>query len=100
MRMVRVIVGIFFFGSISAAQAPTQFEVTAIKPGSGPPRGCRGGPGTSDPGRMSCSEPLTSLVRRAYQVKSYQFMPPEWMQDSRFEIDVKIPAGATLEQTH
>jgi uncharacterized protein (TIGR03435 family) len=36
----------------------------------------------------------------AYQLQSYQFTPPDWMQDSRFEIDAKIPAGATQEQMY
>ncbi len=49
---------------------------------------------------MSCLETLAILVRRAYQLKSYQFTPPDWMQDSWFEIDTKIPAGATQEQMH
>jgi len=43
---------------------------------------------------------LATLVRQAYQLKSYQFTAPDWMQDNRFEIDAKIPAGATQEQTY
>jgi uncharacterized protein (TIGR03435 family) len=37
---------------------------------------------------------------RAYQLKSYQFTPPDWMRDSWFEIDAKIPAGATQDLTY
>jgi uncharacterized protein (TIGR03435 family) len=112
MRIVAVIASVFFFGTIALAQAPAppaQFEVAAIKPSSGPqrgraeiatPLGCRGGPGTPDPGRMSCREALGYFVMRAYQLKSYQFTPPDWMRDSWFEIDAKIPAGATQEQMY
>jgi uncharacterized protein (TIGR03435 family) len=111
MRMVRLHASVFFCESIVQIIAPViaqaqslapsaQFEVAAIKLSSGSQRGCRGGPGTSDPGRISCLEALAALVRQAYQLKSYQFTPPDWMQDSRFEIDAKIPAGATEEQTY
>ena len=43
---------------------------------------------------------LATLVRQAYQLKSYQFTPPDWMQDSWFEIEAKIPAGATQKQMY
>jgi uncharacterized protein (TIGR03435 family) len=109
MRIALIGASVFLIGSIALAQAPAQFEVAAIKPSSGPqpgrtvmttPPGCRGGPGTSDPGRLSCLETLATLVRQAYQLKSYQFTPPDWMQTTWFEIDAKIPTGATQEQMY
>ncbi len=119
MRIAPGIVSVFSCASIvqvivqeiAQAQAPVQFEVAAIKPSSGPqralgraqiatPPGCSGGPGTSDPGRLSCLETVATLVRQAYQLKSYQFTPPDWMQATWFQIDAKIPAGATQEQAH
>jgi uncharacterized protein (TIGR03435 family) len=113
MRIVPVI-AIFLCGSIALAQAPAppvQFEVAAIKPSPGPqrmpgrvevatPPGCRGGPSTPDPGRLSCLETMATLVRNAYQLKSYQFTPPDWMQSTWFQIDAKVPAGASQEQMH
>jgi len=105
MRIALASASVFFCGPIAQAQAPAppaQFEVAAIKPSSGPqrgraeiatPLGCRGGPSTSDPGRLSCREPLATLVTMAYQLKPYQFTPPDWMRDSWFEIEAKIPAG-------
>jgi uncharacterized protein (TIGR03435 family) len=111
-RIVLLSAGAFFCGWIAKAQTPAppaQFEVAAIKPSSGAqrgrgeiatPLGCRGGPSTSDPGRLSCREPLATLVTMAYQLKPYQFTPPDWMRDSWFEIEAKIPAGATQEQMY
>lgn len=58
-----------------------------------------GGPGTSDPGRISYSN---SMLRRvlllAYDVKNYQLMGPEWLDTLRFDITATVPEGATKEQ--
>lgn len=84
------------------AQTP-QFEVAAIRPS--PPRttaqvrrGCSGGPGTADPDRWTCNnEFVINLVRMAYDLKPYQFDPPDWMRTSMFDVTAKIPTGAAKE---
>jgi uncharacterized protein (TIGR03435 family) len=80
-----------------------KFEVAAIRPS--PPRtsvqsarGCNGGPGTSNPGRWTCNESLSNLIRSAYQLKGYQFTFPDWMVIDSFEIEATIPAGTAKEQ--
>jgi uncharacterized protein (TIGR03435 family) len=34
----------------------------------------------------------------AYNLRAYQFTPPDWMRESWFQIDANIPAGSTKEQ--
>jgi uncharacterized protein (TIGR03435 family) len=34
----------------------------------------------------------------AYNLRAYQFTPPDWMRASWFQIDANIPAGSTKEQ--
>jgi uncharacterized protein (TIGR03435 family) len=38
------------------------------------------------------------LVVRAYGVKNYQVSGPAWMDSDRFDVNAKIPAGATQDQ--
>lgn len=82
------------------------FEVVSIKPSApadangrimiGPPRG---GPGSSDPERITWSNaPLVNVVEAAYDKQLYQVTAPDWMVMARFEFDVKIPAGANKDQ--
>jgi uncharacterized protein (TIGR03435 family) len=86
-------------------QAQPSFEVASVKPS--PPRqegvrrpvGCRGGPGTSDPGLFTCTDmPLSTLIMRAWGLKPYQLTRPEWMNSDRFDVAAKIPEGSANEQ--
>lgn len=108
-------------GCVSAQSAPSsfKFESVTIKPGksrtldnlhtesctrgmnaceSGAfgPDGCLGGPGTSDPGILRCDVSFATLLTMAYQLGPLQFTPP--LESSWWEIEAKIPAGATDEQ--
>ncbi len=91
--------------------APLSFEVASVKipaPGAaagGGIFGCSGGPGSGDPIRWTCrSARLGSLILSAYNLKSYQFPRdlivsiPSRPQGDEFDIDAKVPAGATPEQ--
>jgi uncharacterized protein (TIGR03435 family) len=97
-----------------ATPSPT-FEVASVKPGTEPQPidmgggrmavrsgGCTGGPGTTDPGRLSCQNTsLSNLVTNAYNLKRYQIGTssfPAWMDNARFDVTAKIPAGATREE--
>jgi uncharacterized protein (TIGR03435 family) len=58
-----------------------------------------GGPGTADPGRYSCEKcDLYNLVLMAYDLRDYQLTAPDWMRSAGFDIDAKIPSGATPDQ--
>ena len=61
-------------------------------------RGCKGGPGTPDPVRWTCNTNMGDLLFKAYPIEGYQFTPPQWALQAQFEIDAKIPQGATKEQ--
>lgn len=66
----------------------------------------RGGPGTADPGRISYDNvTLQSLLITAYGAgckvqaeECDQISGPAWLHQNRYDIEAKIPAGATLEQ--
>jgi uncharacterized protein (TIGR03435 family) len=106
-RKIAIIV-IAALGS-AAAQTPDaslQFEVASIKASPPPdPRGFRmsfrGGPGTDDPGLLTCENwGLSDLITLAYEIQNYQLSGPEWMGTTRFMVSAKIPPGTTREQFH
>ncbi|MGO9258456.1 MAG: TIGR03435 family protein [Bryobacteraceae bacterium] len=77
------------------------FEAASVKPV--PPAGGRfsmsGGPGTNDPGRIRYTNvPLRIVLLRAYDVKNYQLLSPDWLNTLCFDITAKIPEGTTKEQ--
>lgn len=60
----------------------------------------RGGPGTSDPERISYSNiSLSSALRFAYGgLQSFQVAGPGWITSNRYEIAATLPPGCTQEQ--
>lgn len=85
------------------------FEVASIKPAEGPIMlagggmqmrdGRGGGPGTTDPGRITTNNrSLRDLIATAYNVKRYQISGPDWLDSQRFDIVAKVPDGASKEQ--
>lgn len=60
--------------------------------------GCHGGPGDSDPSRLTCNTDLAGLVTAAYGLRFYQFTPPSWMRTTLFNVVASIPEGTTREQ--
>src|SRR5689334_5388474 len=85
------------------AVAPA-FEVAAVKPA--PPLdpakimtgkmhiGVTINAGRVDIGNLS----LADLIRIAYKLKAYQLVGPDWMGAQRFDIQAKLPEGATKDQ--
>ena len=104
--MKRAIAGIILIAASHAGSVygqKTEFEVASVKP-SPPTPGTgmrfypvRGGPGTNDPGRAAFQNfSLLNLVKFAYGIgPAYQLSGPDWLDDVRFDIDAKIPDGAT-----
>ena len=92
---------------VFAQSGKLQFEAASVKP-SAPPDGGRmmmiggrGGPGSDDPTRVRYSNAsLAQIVANAYDIKSYQLTAPDWLDQQRFDIDAKIPTGATKEQAN
>jgi uncharacterized protein (TIGR03435 family) len=61
--------------------------------------GCFGGPGSKDPIRYTCSKANVSLmVIEAYGVKPYELRPPFSTDTYRFNVEAKVPPGATAAQ--
>ncbi len=87
------------------------FDVATIKPfvpqpGRGGGRlfffgGSRGGPGTSDPGRIQYPMiTLKDLLMTAYDVKDFQISGPSWLNEERFVIEATMPPETTKQQFH
>jgi uncharacterized protein (TIGR03435 family) len=86
---------------LCAANGQTaHFEVASVKQSTVRARASiRGGPGTSDPGQITFTNvTMTNVLLRAYDVKSYQLVGPDWLSSERYEIIAKIPPGTTKEQ--
>ncbi len=86
--------------------AKLEFEVASVKPAA--PQadgrvfvGRQGGPGTPDPGRVTYTNvSLKNLITMAYDLKPYQVTGPDWLETERFDIQAKLPQGATKEQAN
>ena len=93
---------VLLLAALAAAQAqPVRFEVASIKPSAPDVSSVssRGGPGSRDPGRWTCRNlSLTNLVTTAFDLRAFQLGAPDWMENERFDVTAKIPAGATKEQ--
>jgi uncharacterized protein (TIGR03435 family) len=64
------------------------------------PNVCTGGPGTSDPGMLHCTNSALSLfILQAYDVKWYQLVSPDWVIHggslSGYDVSAKIPPGTS-----
>ncbi|HTB16064.1 MAG TPA: TIGR03435 family protein [Bryobacteraceae bacterium] len=98
----------------AAGQSPGQnndkqltFDAAAIKPFSLPTggrgmimdRGGRGGPGSTDPGRIHYpASTLKNLLTIAYDVKDYQISGPGFLDSERFDVQATMPPETTKEQ--
>ena len=103
--------------NVSAQLPPTspsiEFEVATIRASEPPPPGSmlaqrmataprtNGGPGISDSERIMFSHmPLRMLLYIAYDVHPDQISGPNWLDSETFDINAKVPAGATKEQVN
>jgi uncharacterized protein (TIGR03435 family) len=89
--------------TVAYGQSPA-FEVISIK-ASPPPEGntmsswSRGGPGSRDPGRWSCENLSTwNLLLIAFDLRPNELVAPDWIHQTIFNIEAKVPAGAKREQ--
>jgi uncharacterized protein (TIGR03435 family) len=77
------------------------FEVASVKPSAttGGLFKMTGGPGTSDPGRITYTNvPLRIVLLTAYDVRNYQLTGPDWLNTLRYDVTARLPEGATKEQ--
>ncbi len=90
------------------AQAPApklQFEVASVRqaaprtPAEGVIWGKKGGPGTSDPERVTYRLiTLWQLLGEAYGGPADRLIMPDWVIRERYDLTAKIPPGTTREQ--
>jgi uncharacterized protein (TIGR03435 family) len=100
----------------SATESP-RFEVASVRPVVAPARfagSINGGPGTSDPERITFSGvPMIRLLMSAYDIPlgmgspvrrfgpfSDQISGPAWIESEWYDINAKVPAGATQDQVN
>ena len=103
---MRTILGLSLVSLCAGAQqldSSPKFEVASVRAGpavKGAPHfvGCRGGPGTEDPARFRCSVTAAGLISHAYEFRSYQFTPEDWMRLTPVHIEAVVPAGATRDR--
>ena len=89
-----------------AQERQPQFDAASAKvfaPQDSTPLGQRGGPGTSDPGRITFGRiTLMPLLAKAYGVPTDQISGPAWMSDfmgpNQYSITATMPPDTTNEQ--
>ncbi len=88
---------------VAAVSAPAQpvvsferFEFVAIRSIEAEPdvQVCSGGPGTSDPELLRCEMSLAKFVSLSYDLGPLQFVPPDWMTYSWWDIEGENCAGS------
>jgi uncharacterized protein (TIGR03435 family) len=88
-------------GLVSAQNpARPQFDAASFKPAQAGPgvQSFKGGPGTSDPGRISWSKaPLRQILIRAFGVTTDQISGPDWIDSERYEIIATMPPATTAD---
>lgn len=85
-----------------AQEQTATFEVASVKLSSplaalASSGGCKGGPGTTDPGIFTCTnQTLQNLIITAFHVNFYQIFSAD--NQTKYEISAKVPEGTTHQQ--
>src|SRR4051812_46683144 len=96
LNRMRVLLALLVTVTVTVAQ---RFEVASVKPGNGSHSSMNGGPGTTDPGRISYENlTLRGLLINAYDIGPAQLSGPGWIDNERFSITAKLPPGSTKKQ--
>jgi len=105
--MIRVLLCIIALAVPGLAQRPRpEFDAASVKafdPQGSAPIGQRGGPGTSDPGRITFGRTtLMLLLAKAYGLPADQISGPAWMSDfagpNHYTITATMPPDTTTEE--
>jgi uncharacterized protein (TIGR03435 family) len=90
---------LIFLCSAFGQESRSKFEAASVKPSARGISRIEGGPGTTDPGRITYSkETLKDLLLIAYGAQEFQIAGPEWMDTEAYEIAAILPPGSTEEQ--
>jgi uncharacterized protein (TIGR03435 family) len=75
------------------------FEVASVKASDPNPANSIFVGMAADPARVRYANiTLRDCIRGAFRVRDFQIAGPEWMASARFEIDAKLPPGASTDQ--
>jgi len=99
-KVVLVVAAVAIAVAPLAAQVPAQkpsFEVASVKPIN--PNDSVFVEMSADPSIVRYRNlTLRDAIRGAYKVSDFQIVGPDWMSGVRFEVNAKLPAGATTDQ--
>jgi uncharacterized protein (TIGR03435 family) len=101
MLPIRWVLPVILGGAAFGQSAPPrlEFEVASIKPSDMSSQNTVRVGLHIDGAMVRCSFfSLKDYIGMAYNVKEYQITGPDWMAGERFEINAKLPAGATQAQ--
>ncbi len=101
MRIVLVAAYLLVLPRNSSGQTHPAFEAASIRPAAPQAQGSsmRGGPGSSDPGRIAYSNvQLVAILMAAYDVRSIQIHGPAWINTQRYDLAATLAAGSTAAQ--
>jgi uncharacterized protein (TIGR03435 family) len=91
------------FGQAQATRRP-HFDASTLKADDGPiifgvSAVMKGGPGTSDPGRVTITQrPLKTLIQDAYGLGLDRIYGPGWIAEQRYSINATMPPATTHEE--
>lgn len=107
MRGILVLLAACAYGSAQSADPPLTFEVASVKMVGAAESAAkmtkksaaRSVRVSADPIRFSRrNATLASLLLTAYGLQPQQLIGPEWLTSERYEIEAKVPDGATAQQ--
>ena len=99
---MRVTLALLLLNLLASAQEPApkpSFDVIAIRPGNASGGMIDGGPGSPNPTRFTArGESVRLLLYAAFRLKQYQLSGPAWIDTAHYDIQAKVPAGATRQE--
>ena len=100
MNVMRIGIPVLFCAGAFAQNAPAtlEFEVASVKPSPTLTNQVTAGVKIDGAQVHARFLALKDYIQSAYKVKNYQVVGPDWLGAERFEVDAKLPAGATREQ--
>jgi uncharacterized protein (TIGR03435 family) len=110
-RLALIATAVVYGLSAQDVNQGVEFDVATVKPSEQPGptptgrgsfsyySGCSGGPGTTDPGRFTCtSVSLRTLVERAWNLRGYQVAAPGALDGARYDVAATVPKDTAKEQ--
>jgi uncharacterized protein (TIGR03435 family) len=93
--MKRITLRVFVCAALANAAGAQTFEVASVKPAAPESRySMRNGPSQIAYSRVS----LQTLLTKAYGIETYQLAGPSWLEDARYDLAAKLPAGTPKDQ--